>query len=397
MRKRQRGCLGYLVIPAALMILIPAVPALREIGEEADARPVSGGESFYQEAEENSVEDKYYYGLLSKEEQIIYREIAQGLQDGAREIRTHGSDPDLANEIFSLVLRDCPDMFWCDGAAQSTCYEGGFASESYTVVEPVYNCQPEERAVRQEEIEREADRILQGISGDASDYEKILYVYEYIVDHTEYEEGARDSQNIYSVFAGGRSVCAGYAKAFQYLMDRLGVPAIYVTGTARGSSHAWNLVRCGGRYYHVDATWGDPVYQTEEGESSPEWENITYDYMCCSDAEIYRTHAADEKYSLPECTDMEWNYYVVNGIYRTGYDREETLEILNQNIYRAGNPTVFKYPDESTYQTARDEILGELVHIAARNLCSYYGKEQVEYYYQEQPELCKLTIYWDYQ
>ena len=149
MRKRQRGCLGYLVIPAALMILIPAVPALREIGEEADARPVSGGESFYQEAEENSVEDKYYYGLLSKEEQIIYREIAQGLQDGAREIRTHGSDPDLANEIFSLVLRDCPDMFWCDGAAQSTCYEGGFASESYTVVEPVYNCQPEERAVRQ--------------------------------------------------------------------------------------------------------------------------------------------------------------------------------------------------------------------------------------------------------
>ena len=40
----------------------------------------------------------------------------------------------------------------------------------------------------------------------------------------------RDS--IYSVLVNGESVCAGYARTTQYLLERLNVFCTYVTGTA---------------------------------------------------------------------------------------------------------------------------------------------------------------------
>ena len=64
-----------------------------------------------------------------------------------------------------------------------------------------------------------------------TDYQKILYVYEYIVNTVDYDLEAADNQNIYSVFVNRRSVCAGYSKATQYLLERLGVFCTYVTGT----------------------------------------------------------------------------------------------------------------------------------------------------------------------
>ena len=76
----------------------------------------------------------------------------------------------------------------------------------------------------------------------------------------------RDS--IYSVLQNGESVCAGYAKTMQYLAGKAGIFVTYVTGTATDpdtgetQDHAWNLVKCDGKYSYVDTTWADPVSYT---------------------------------------------------------------------------------------------------------------------------------------
>ncbi len=412
MKKKKGGCfkliLKLFITLAVIGLVVLGHPILvdwingRQLKEKEKESVEAVQEIPYQEVsvEEQSLAVHYYYELLNEEEKLVYQEIYQGMLNREDEIYTHGKDAEAANKILGDVLRDYPDFFWCDGGVSSTSYiqdMGDSGEETYTVVSPEYNCTAEEKQARQQQIEAEAGAVLQGISMEASDYEKILYVYEYIVNSVDYDLEAPDNQNIYSSLVGKRSVCAGYSKEAQYLLERLGVPAIYVTGTANGpNAHAWNLVQCGGEYYHVDTTWGDPVYQTAEGEEAPRWENISYDYMCCNDEEIYRTHQADEEYPLPACTGMTWNYYVVNGMYYNNYDSSVALDALNSAIYEQRNPTIFKYFDEASYRQAKDDILNYQIHNAAQTLCDMYELSEVQYYYEDRPELCKLTIYWNY-
>lgn len=66
----------------------------------------------------------------------------------------------------------------------------------------------------------------------------------------------------YGVFVDGNAVCQGYALAFKVLMDRAGIPCCYVSNL----SHAWNMVKLDGNWYHVDATWDDPVNISTTGD-----------------------------------------------------------------------------------------------------------------------------------
>lgn len=406
MRKRKGGCLKAIIkfILSLLLLLLGifVFPFILDLVRNSSVGMGNASKTEEIPYQQVSVDEEafaacYYYGLLNEEEKIVYQEIFGGIQNREEEIYVHCADADVTNRILGEVLRDYPDFFWCDGGVSSTSYEKNDGSEAYTVAVPEYNCSAEEMQSRQEQIDGTVNEVLQGISLEVSDYEKILYVYEYIVNSVEYDMNAPDNQNLYSALVGKRSVCAGYSKAAQYLLKRLGISAIYVTGMTNGTNaHAWNLVQCQGEYYHVDTTWGDPVYQVAEGEEAPQWENISYDYMCCNDEEIYRTHQADAEYPLPACTGMAWNYYVVNGMYYDSYDADAVLNALNGAIYERRNPTIFKYFDEASYQQAKNEILENLIHNAAQYLCNIYGLSEVQYYYEDRPELYKLTIYWQY-
>ena len=55
----------------------------------------------------------------------------------------------------------------------------------------------------------------------------------------------------------GRGVCAGYASAYNFILDTLGIPSSYII--SNNLNHAWSMVRIGGTLYYVDPTWNDPV------------------------------------------------------------------------------------------------------------------------------------------
>ncbi len=345
---------------------------------------------------EDEFAGKYYYQKLSGPDQEAYREIAQGLMEQSEVIYAHCKDAADANEILEDVLKDFPEIFWCDSQVTSTSYEMRWGGGGYTELRPEYNCTVSEKEKRKAEIDQAVNACLAQVNPEASDYEKILYVYEYIVNTVDYDLAASDNQNIYSVFALKRSVCAGYSKAAQYLLERLGVFCTYVTGTAKGQEHAWNLVQCEGEYCYLDVTWGDPVYQQEEGESMPEDAGVAYDYMCCDDAEIFRTHTLDESVSMPECATMAYNYYVVNGMYYESYDPQMIMDAMNARAGAGANPTVVKFASPELYLQAIGDIMGSIVPEVAQNVCEWYGLYEVQYYYQDDAELGKLTIYWNY-
>lgn len=411
-RKKRNGCaLGCLtfvilifVIAGLLAMGIYVLPnsVLKELTDSSDANGFQGiGDALdpisYQEVtEDEDASLSYYYSKLSEDDKQIYKEILSGLNSNTAEIYLHGDDADRANQILQYVMRDHPEIFWSDGSATTTSYSG---LHSYTVMKANYQYDANTRSSMQVQIDQAVAECLDGISQDASDYDKILYVYEYIIHSVEYNLDASDNQNIYSVFVGKESVCAGYSKATQYLLQKLGVFCTYVIGTAGddNQAHAWNLVSCNGEYYYVDTTWGDPTFLAEEGEEVAAEEKIAYDYMLCDETELFKNHTPDTSVELPSCTHMDYNYYVVNGDYYTSFDSETILQKMNDVISSGGSTSVIKFSSADLYAAARESIFQETIPRAAENLANWYGISEVKYQYLDEADLNKITIYWQYQ
>lgn len=204
----------------------------------------------------------YARNALSQSEQIWYRDMERILGSFGEQIALSeegldaGLDENSIDKIFQCVLSDHPELFYVDGYSY-TKYSRG---DMLTAVEfsGSYNVDMDTALKRAEIIELAAEQILAGIGMDATDYEKVKYVYDTLIRQTDYDLNAPDNQNIYSVFANHVSVCQGYAKAAQYLLNKLGVDCTLVLGTVEtGEGHAWNLVKVDGEFYYMDATWGD--------------------------------------------------------------------------------------------------------------------------------------------
>ena len=174
---------------------------------------------------------------------------------------------------------------------------------------------------------------------------------------------APDNQNICSVFLNNRSVCQGYSKATQLLLNRMGVECTLVTGVVNTTEgHSWNLVKMDGDYYHLDTTWGDASYQSIEGEDE-EWlrnlDIVNYDYFGVSTSEIQKTHVIDNPIELPNCTASACNYYVREGCLLSGPDRDKLGSILSSHPIVRDGSTIVKCTDRLTYDWLMNYLITE--------------------------------------
>lgn len=338
------------------------------------------------------VEGDFYYQQLSEEEQTVYRELLQGVQGMEECVLLHAGRDDQPAKVYEYLLYDRPELFWCDGSSRMTVYD------SYTEFYPGYTCTAEIREQRQAEIDAAAESCVSGIDAGASEYDRIKYIFEYIVNTVDYDENAPDNQNIYSALVGKSSVCAGYSRAAQYLLGKQGIETIYVVGSVEDQgAHAWNIVNCGGKYYQMDVTFADPVfYSAESGEKLPE-NVINYDFLCCTDEEIAADHVQSTEVPYPVCDQEDLNYYRMNGMYYDSFDPQILLSAMNDRIYAGEEMFVCKFSDADVYAQARDSMVDDLFPRAAQNLASAYGLSSVKYTYIEDETHFKITVFWNYE
>lgn len=294
-----------------------------------------------------------YSTLQSREEQLLYQEILRSLQNRETETELSTLNQDLLEPVFRCVLADHPEIFYVDGYT-STSYRLGSVLKKITFSGD-YTMEEEEIERRRGLLEDAVERWLSDMP-EENEYEKVKYLYEYLISHTEYELGCDDSQNICSVLLNGRSVCQGYAKAFQLLCQRAQVPALLVTGRVNGQGHAWNLIRVDGQWYFVDPTWGDASYRQEEtGYPQSAYPAVNYDYFCVTTEQLTRTHEIGDGQKLPECTAVDAQYYRHEGLYLETADLEKIADIF-QNADRENAEIV-------TFQCADDDVYAEVYRL----------------------------------
>ncbi|HRL56640.1 MAG TPA: transglutaminase domain-containing protein [Lachnospira sp.] len=139
-----------------------------------------------------------------------------------------------------------------------------------------------------------AAKVINGASSLTTDLDKEQYVYKALQNMCVYDENSDMNQSAYSVLINGSSVCAGYSRAFQYIMQQLNIPCYFCTGYANGGYHAWNIVYIDGKYYNVDLSWDDSL-----GDVS---NTYSFAYFNLSDKAISVDHTRRElSVNLPEC------------------------------------------------------------------------------------------------
>lgn len=358
---------------------------------------ISSSSASETEREVTEEEKAFYYGYqtLSEEEQKIYRQLMTGLEAFEKEITLSPVTQDRLKVVANMVMVDHPEYFWTEGGFQyyEETWPGGAAA--CIKVQPDYLMEKEDAQKVKREIEATAKEWLQGLPSGADAYEKIKYVYETLIRQVRYDESSPNHQNIQSVFLDKRTVCMGYAKATQYLLNQMGIFCTLVTGTVADGSdagHAWNLVKIQDSYYYVDTTWGSPGYSDAEDSGI----EVLYSYLCCSDAVLQPTHKADGSIPLPACEDDSYNYYKRKGCWYETYDRTQIYEILSQTINGKSHITEFCFASWDAYDQAVAEMVnGTLLQDVVQNTESLSSGQQVSWriYYGGWDKL--LVIVWN--
>ena len=340
--------------------------ALNKEDEETESEPdPEMGEAQNTSADVVVLENKEGSSLaffgLSMEEQKVYTEILTALLALDTKTTLSSCDRSLIDKAFQCVMLDHPEIFYVDGYKYTEYKSGDTVNK--IVFSGNYLYTAEEIADRKARIGQKVADIMAGIPDTDDEYQIVKYFYETLISGTEYDMDSGDHQNICSVFLNGKSVCQGYAKAFQYLLHQAGMESGLVIGTVKdGDSHAWNLVSVNGNWYFVDVTWGDANYLLSEGEENKTVTHngfVNYDYLCVTTEQLCKTHTVQMPVSMQECSTMTDNYYVREGLYFTEYD-EERIAGLFEMAYASGKDAVtLKCSNDEVFERISTELIGQ--------------------------------------
>lgn len=323
-------------------------------------------------------DSKYYYCNIPSNQKRAYAEVFYILKtfDTEREVSVDSKEE--LNKVLTCVLNDYPDIFYIDG------YSYNLSGKNKIIISPSYTYSREEVDIKQGLIDNYTDTCLSQCPDTDDQYYILKYIYDYIINHTNYNTAASDNQSMCSVMINGVSVCQGYAKTMQYLLEQKDIEAIFITGkTTKGINHAWLEVNINGEWYCCDPTWGDAKFNT--GSISDN--SVNYDCMLTSTEEFSQTHLIDNVADVPMCYSMADNYYVKEGYYINGYDRDKVMQLYEAALEDGNHNFFFKCADKDTYENASLDL------IDSEGIFAIITDENAQVSYSEFPKQREL-IFW---
>lgn len=267
--------------------------------------------------------NKYYYSQLDNYSKMIYDAIVNNLGNlkyGSYVININGDFSELLDQsngqsklknyyddAVNAINLDVPNLFYIDfskmylniettttlfgttynlyidAGGNNAYFSSGFTSQSQV-----------EKAINS--IESAKNSVCRMANGD--DYNKIRTTHDWLIENISYDDSSYNKGNVYGTFMEKKVVCEGYARAYKYMLDNLGVTNILVTGTATNSSneteeHMWNYVKLNGQWYAVDPTWDDPIVYGGGTVST----GTKHKYFLIGSKELYKSHVESKTIS----------------------------------------------------------------------------------------------------
>ena len=199
------------------------------------------------------------------------------------------------------------------------------ASGATTYVYKLYylTTENQERSVKAK-VEKLKKTTFKGYEKHKDAY-NVKMAYDWVCKNFTYDHSYNEDHTAYGGVIKGKTVCQGYATAMYMLCRSLGVNARVVTSynKSQGQGHAWNIVEINGKYYNVDATWGDQF--VESGDT-----NIATLFFLTTDYAIMAMDDSQDHVRESWCSTSE--FYQKHPMASTSYNyvasREKTLKAV---------------------------------------------------------------------
>lgn len=223
--------------------------------------------------------DWYYYRTLPPQDQEMYMQIFQCIQNDHQSVRfpvprINGKLPSTEHMLYLMlrVVWDNPQIYFFDATNAVLHYNERSIPAMCTLEYTDYFTLYQDQQIYQTLLMR-ADLILQDAACCRTDYQKVRYIHDYLVRNVRYMFSISKTNTLENMSArtvvgpilNNIAVCAGYAKAFKLLCDQLGLCCFYIRGQGftgeTWGNHGWNVVMLDGQFYHVDVTWDSLDYQ----------------------------------------------------------------------------------------------------------------------------------------
>ena len=162
-----------------------------------------------------------------------------------------------------------------------------------------YKVSKEEAAEKIAEFTELTEEIInEVIKPEYTDFEKALALYSYFT-HTytyDYDTFRKVENNevvnytsSYRLMTTKTGICCEIAEAYSYLLLQVGVDAATVINT----KHEWSIIKLGGKYYHIDPTFG-----------LSDWDNLCY-FLMNDEQRIYTDLYDDKNFQYVAFYDPE--------------------------------------------------------------------------------------------
>lgn len=395
-RKSHRGlivflialllCVGVLVayewedISYVLPDSLKGQPSEQQVATEAEASAVPW----------------YVYETLNEDDQKLYRLVYEALTEKSKVAFPTDNRNEL-RRIADCVQADHPEL---GDTAAAVMVEGGIFTPAYVAGVPLAEGNEEQLLAQ---IEAAANECAAGVAADADDYEKAKHAFEWLATRVSYgkdleeeqdrivinasgksrftlDEGSstprEHGQTLYNALVEQKAVCAGYARAYQYLLQHMGIECTVVSGTAQGSLHAWCLAKLDGSYYFIDPTWGDPEYVGEQVGNQQKM-GVDFRYFAVTSADLAPTHVPDDTFALPTCVATADNYYVREGLLFDKADAERLGTLMMQQ-FSQGLPLSIRCASLEVYEDLLHNWIetGEIGRLALVERYQYSPSDQ---------------------
>ena len=290
--------------------------------------------------------EPYYYSHMNKQQQAVYHAMKTGIQSLAPSFPCPRMEGKELTDVFLKLRLDCPEIFFVSG------FHFRYYPDSANVeLSPEYLFDKNKIKDHQKAMKARVEKLVRP-AVTMAELEKEQYVHDFICQNVRYDKLKKSySHEILGPLGQGVGVCEGIAKTVKILCDQLGIWCIVVISEANPEKnikyrHAWNIVKIGGAYYHLDATFDNTL-----SHMGP----VRYDYFNLDDGKVFRDHEP-VIWKVPACTVSDGFYYRVK---KLSFTKMEEVEKRALQAAKKGKELIFHWRGGALNRETAAQMLKE--------------------------------------